>query len=396
MWKPWRFPLATRIRHLSQDVTREAKIGGRGFANTAPELNSSKRSLSRGGSSHVGEKRNSVFAGAPEEAGSYLEHKTEEKFEPDVYSAVKSCSGIGSLVIAKCSHIFESRGDNLDGKCSLQDVLKPGMRLLPETLRQFWRVSELKPEDFLDILIGFGSSTAQVRNVRFLWNLYRWATHQSKEFQHLPRSNEAMVSILADAHMLSQAESLLLSLDDHMALAVSSELFNRIIQAYSEAMNLEKSIALYDYARCKRLIPSATCYQLLLHFLIRKGNDDLILRVYLDMLEVGFGTCTKGDVLDYVITALVKKDKFSQALGILRKLKSLGLKLSEGTVSTIVEGFNKKKDIGDMMNFLEEWRCLPELRLCNRILASSCGNLGTDQAWWCFQGGTIQACKVCV
>ncbi|CAN6307873.1 unnamed protein product [Urochloa humidicola] len=249
MWKPWRFPLATRIRHLSQDVTREAKIGGRGFANTAPELNSSKRSLSRGGSSHVGEKRNSVFAGAPEEAGSYLEHKTEEKFEPDVYSAVKSCSGIGSLVIAKCSHIFESRGDNFDGKCSLQDVLKPGMRLLPETLRQFWRVSELKPEDFLDILIGFGSSTAQVRNVRFLWNLYRWATHQSKEFQHLPRSNEVMVSILADAHMLSQAESLLLSLDDHMALAVSSELFNRITQAYSEAMNLEKSIALYDYAR---------------------------------------------------------------------------------------------------------------------------------------------------
>ena len=54
-----------------------------------------------------------------------------------------------------------------------------------------------------------------------------------------------MVAILVDAHMLSQAESLLLSLDDHMALAVSSELFSRIIQAYSEACNLEKSFALY-------------------------------------------------------------------------------------------------------------------------------------------------------
>ncbi|RCV46372.1 hypothetical protein SETIT_9G526500v2 [Setaria italica] len=381
MWKPWRLPLAIRIRHLR----RGAKIGVRGFANDAPELSSNRGSLLRGGSSHVGEKRNSILAGAPEEAGSDLEQKTGEKFKNDVRSAVKSCSGIGSLVIAKCSHIFESRGDNFDGKCSLQDVLKPGLWLSPETLRRFWRVSELKPEDFLDILIGFGSSAAQVRNARFLWNLYRWASQQSKEFQHLPRSNETMVSVLADAHMLSQAESLLLSLDDHMGLPVSSELFSRIIQVYSEANNLEKSVALYDYARCKRLIPSVSCYQLLLHFLIRMGKDDLILRVYLDMLEVGFGSCTKGDVLDSVVMALIKKNKFAQALGILRQLKSLGIKLSKGSLSIVVEEFNKRKDIGDMMNFLEEWRCLPELRLCNRILASSCTNVGTDQAWLIFQ-----------
>jgi len=205
-----------------------------------------------------------------------------------------------------------------------------------------------------------------------------------------------MVAILVDAHMLSQAESLLLSLDDHMALAVSSELFSRIIQAYSEACNLEKSVALYDYAGCKCLIPSVSCYQVLLHFLIRKRKDELILRVYLDMLQAGFGSCTKGDILDSVVMALIKKDNFLQALAILRQLKSLGLKLSKGSLSIIVEEFNKKKDIGDMMNFLEEWRCLPELRLCNRILASSCTNLGTDQAWWRFQGGTVQTCKVCL
>ncbi|KAF8776437.1 hypothetical protein HU200_003139 [Digitaria exilis] len=290
-----------------------------------------------------------------------------------------------SLVISKCAHIFESRGDTFDGNCSLQDVLKPGLWLLPETLRRFWRVSELKPEDFLDILIGFGSSAAQVRNARFLWNLYRWASQQSKEFQHLPRSNETMVSILADAHMLSQAESLLPSLNDNMALAVSSNLFSQVIQAYSEANNLEKSIALYDYARSKHLIPSVSCYQVILHLLMRNRKDELILRVYLDMLEVGFGSCTKGDVLDSVVMALIKKDKFLQALVILRQLKSVGLKLSKGSLSTIVEEFNKKKDIGDMMNFLEEWRSLPDMRLCNRILVSSCTNLGTDQAWLVFQ-----------
>ncbi|PAN51394.1 hypothetical protein PAHAL_9G590700 [Panicum hallii] len=385
MWKPWRLAGAIRTRHLSPDVRRQTKFGGRGFANDAPELNSDNGSLFRGGSSHVGEKRNPIFAGASEEARSDLVQKTGVKFKPDAHSAVKSCSGIGSLVISKCAHIFESREDTFDGRCSLQDVLKRGLWLSPGTLRRFWRVSELKPEDFLDILIGFGSSAGQVRNARFLWNLYRWASQQSKEFQHLPRSNETMVAILADAHMLSQAESLLLSLDDHMAMAVSSEVFSRIIQAYSEASNLEKSVALYDYARCKRLIPSVSCYQVLLHFLIRKRKDELILRVYLDMLQAGFGSCTKGDILDSVVMALIKKDKFLQALDILRQLKSLSLKLSKGSLSMIVEEFNKKKDIGDMMNFLEEWRCLPELRLCNRILASSCTNLGTDQAWLVFQ-----------
>nr|CAB3496961.1 unnamed protein product [Digitaria exilis] len=158
MWKPRRFPRTFRIQHLRG----EAKVGGRGFANNALELSSNKGSLFRGGSSHVGGKRNSTSAGSPEEAGSDLEHKTGEKFKPGVHSAVKLCSGIGSLVISKCAHIFESRGDTFDGNCSLQDVLKPGLWLSPETLRRFWRVSELKPEDFLDILIGFGSSTAQV------------------------------------------------------------------------------------------------------------------------------------------------------------------------------------------------------------------------------------------
>jgi hypothetical protein len=45
-------------------------------------------------------------------------------------------------------------------KCSLQDVLKPGLWLSPEILRRFWRVSELKPTNFLDILIGFEPSAA--------------------------------------------------------------------------------------------------------------------------------------------------------------------------------------------------------------------------------------------
>ncbi|KAL6649289.1 hypothetical protein ACP70R_013513 [Stipagrostis hirtigluma subsp. patula] len=363
------------------DLRQEAEIGCRGYAKNALELHSGEGNLLK-----CGEKRNSALADAPEEAeGFHLGRGTEEKGEANVHSAVKLCSGIGSLVLAKCSHIFERRGDTFQGDCSLQELLKPGLWLSPETLRRFWRASELKPKDFLDILIGFGPGAVEVRKARFLWNLYRWASCQSKEFKHLPRSNETMVSILADAHMLSQSESLLLSLDNTMAPAIASELFSKIIQAYLEAGNLEKSIALYDCARSKCLIPSDSCYQLLLNVLIRNRKDELTLRAYTDMLEVGLGSCTKGDVLDSVIMALIKKNRFLQALGILRQLRSLDLKLSRGSLSTIIEEFNKKKNIGDMINFLEEWQCLPELRRCNRILTSSCKILGTDEAWLIFR-----------
>ncbi|VAI09288.1 unnamed protein product [Triticum turgidum subsp. durum] len=287
--------------------------------------------------------------------------------------------------MSKCSFIFDSGRDTFEGNCSLRDVLKLGLWLSPETLRRFWRASRLRPEDFLDILIGFGQGAAEVRNARFLWNLYRWASWQSKDFRHLPRSNDIMVSILADAHMLSQAESLLLLLDDNRALTDASRLFSQITQMYSEAGHLDKSVALFDCARSKCLIPSASCYQVLLNRLVGKRKEELVLRVYVDMLEVGLGSCTEGDILDFVVNALVKGDKFLQAIRIIRQLKSLNIEISKGSLSTVAKEFCRKKDIGDMMNFLEEWRYLPELRLCNRMLASLCTNLGTDEAWFVLQ-----------
>ncbi|GJN08967.1 hypothetical protein PR202_ga26929 [Eleusine coracana subsp. coracana] len=376
MWKAWRLPCAIRLRHLSREARREAKIGCRDYAKNAPEQHCNKGRSLKGISRHVGEKHSPILA---------VDVEKSEEFDLNLENGGKSeaklCSGIGRLVIAKCSHIFESRGDTFDRNCSLQDALKPGLWLSPETLRRYWRVSELKPEDFLDILIGFGPGAVEVRNARFLWNLYRWASLQRKEFQHLHRSNESMVSILSAAQMLSQAESLLLSLADTIAPAVANELFSQIIQAYSEYGNLEKSVKLYDFARYKHLIPSVSCYQALLHFLIRKRKNELVLKIYLDMLEVGLGSSTKGDVLNFIVIALIKKGNFLQVLGILRQSKSLGLILSKRSLSTVAEEFNKKKDIGDMMNFLEEWRCLPDLRVCNRILAFSCINHGTDEAW---------------
>ncbi|EMS55454.1 hypothetical protein TRIUR3_05046 [Triticum urartu] len=375
----------------SSNLRREPKIGHRGYANNAPELNSNKGSLFDGERCYtLGKKEgtslcNSAVAGSSEEAGFSAEHETGEKCEADVHLVAKLGPGIGKLIVSKCSFIFDTGRDTFEGNCSLRDVLKLGLWLSPETLRRFWRASRLRPEDFLDILIGFGPGAAEVRNARFLWNMYRWASWQSKDFRHLPRSNDIMVSILADAHMLNQAESLLLLLDDNRALTDASRLFSQITQMYSEAGHLDKSVALFDRARSKCLVPSASCYQVLLNRLVGKRKEALVLRVYVDMLEVGLGSCTEGDVLDFVVNDLVKGDKFLQAIRIIRQLKSLNIEISKGSLSTVAKEFCKKKDIGDMMNFLEEWRYLPELRLCNRMLASLCTNLGTDEAWFVLQ-----------
>jgi hypothetical protein len=65
-----------------------------------------------------------------------------------------------------------------------------------------------------------------------------------------------------------------------------------------------------------------------------------------DILKVGFGSCTKGGIIYSVAISLIKKDNFLQALGILRQLKSLDLKLSKGALSTIEEEFNKESKLG--------------------------------------------------
>ncbi|XP_048572388.1 pentatricopeptide repeat-containing protein At5g15280, mitochondrial isoform X2 [Triticum urartu] len=366
MWKAWQLRRAIHLRRRrpSSNLRREPKIGHRGYANNAPELNSNKGSLFDGERCYtLGKKEgtslcNSAVAGSSEEAGFSAEHETGEKCEADVHLVAKLGPGIGKLIVSKCSFIFDTGRDTFEGNCSLRDVLKLGLWLSPETLRRFWRASRLRPEDFLDILIGFGPGAAEVRNARFLWNMYRWASWQSKDFRHLPRSNDIMVSILADAHMLNQAESLLLLLDDNRALTDASRLFSQITQMYSEAGHLDKSVALFDRARSKCLVPSASCYQVLLNRLVGKRKEALVLRVYVDMLEVGLGSCTEGDVLDFVVNDLVKGDKFLQAIRIIRQLKSLNIEISKGSLSTVAKEFCKKKDIGDMMNFLEEWRIL--------------------------------------
>ncbi|OAY80862.1 Pentatricopeptide repeat-containing protein [Ananas comosus] len=319
-------------------------------------------------------------ASSDEGPSSISASETEIRSEIHMDFVAKAYSGIGKSVISKCSYLWEEKAETFTEKSSLRDVLKMGLNLSPETIRSFWRVPELKPEGFLEILLGFGSDV-NLRTVDFLWNLFKWAERQSSEFRHLQKSYEIMVSMLIKAPMLEEAESLLLSVEVSRVFSDASMMFSEIIQGYAEACRLENSMALYDLARDKGLIPSGSCYQALLRFFIRKGKVEAVLRVYMDMLEFGLGSYSEEHALHFVILELTKKGKIVDALSIIRRVKNSGVEASRGALSAIAEGFCQKKDFNDMLNFLEEWRHIPEVSVCNKIAASLCANLGTQESW---------------
>uniref|UniRef100_A0A6V7QS67 Pentatricopeptide repeat-containing protein n=1 Tax=Ananas comosus var. bracteatus TaxID=296719 RepID=A0A6V7QS67_ANACO len=330
-------------------------------------------------------------ASSDEGPSSISASETDIRSEIHMDFVAKAYSGIGKSVISKCSYLWEEKAETFTEKSSLRDVLKMGLNLSPETIRRFSRVPELKPEGFLEILLGFGSDV-NLRTVDFLWNLFKWAERQSSEFRHLQKSYEIMVSMLIKAPMLEEAESLLLSVEVSRVFSDASIMFSEIIQGYTEACKLDNSMALYDLARDKGLIPSGSCYQALLRFFIRKGKVEAVLRVYMDMLEFGLGSYSEEHALHFVILELTKKGKIVDALSIIRRVKNSGVEASRGALSAIAEGFCQKKDFNDMLNFLEEWRHIPEVSVCNKIAASLCANLGTQESWLFVQKMEILEC----
>ncbi|KAG1334447.1 pentatricopeptide repeat-containing protein, mitochondrial [Cocos nucifera] len=315
-----------------------------------------------------------------EKSGSISACENEIRGEDHLNFASKLSFGIGKSVISRCSFIWEAKVDTLMEKSSLQDLLKLYGDLSPETTRRFWRVSALKPEGFLEILVGFGPDV-HLKKVGFLWKLFRWVEKQSREFKHLPRSYEIMISMLTQAGMLGDAESLLLSPDATGAFSDANGVSSEIIQGYAEACKLENSMALYDRARDLGLVPSASCYRALLNLLIRMEKSESVVRVYKDMIEVGFGSYSDGRVLDVVIGELTKNGQMLEATAVLKQVKVSGIVASPIALSAIAEGLCEKKDFSDMIKFLEEWEHIPETCICNKIVSSVCSDLGTEEAW---------------
>lgn len=271
--------------------------------------------------------------------------------------------------------------DTFAESLSLQDILKEYGHLSPETTRRFWRVSALKPDEFVEILVGFGEGGEDLRNVRFLWDLFRWAGRKWRGFCHLPRSFQIMATLLIRARMLRDAECLLLSDEARGVFCGDGWMFDEIVRGYAEDSQLKNAIALYDKVRERGLVLSASCYKTLLDLLIRMEKAELATRVYVDMIEDGLGSCSEDCCLEFVVGALCRKGRTLEAVNIIRKLKGFDVEPSPGALTAIVEGYCRKKDYEDSLKFMREWNHTPEARTCNKLTSSWCRNLGIEEAW---------------
>ncbi|XP_010258297.1 PREDICTED: pentatricopeptide repeat-containing protein At5g15280 [Nelumbo nucifera] len=291
-------------------------------------------------------------------------------------------SVIGSSVISRCSYLWEKKGETIV-EPSLKYLLLKLSDISPASIRRFWRVSILKPEDVLDIFLGFkfdcGESVYETEKVELLWELFQLAKNQGQDFEHLPRSYNIMVSMLIQVGSLSEAKSLLQTVE---ALPGSHEFFSKISEGYASRGELESSILMYNEMRDRGIIPSLSCYQALLNLLVRMQKSQLAFRVYIDMIEAGFGLGTAEQAtFELVVRLLCKDKKIQEARNLVKKVTTTGLYPSQCVVNAIANGYCGKKDFEDLLSFLSERKCVPDASICNKVVYSLCRNFGTKKAY---------------
>ncbi|CAA7396066.1 unnamed protein product [Spirodela intermedia] len=280
------------------------------------------------------------------------------------------------------SHLWTKRGrDSVEG-FSLLDHVKTSFFLSPKTMRRFWRVSVLKPEDVLDIIVGFGPKVA-AREVDFLLKLFSWASKQEGDFTHLPRTFELMISTLLRAQRLTDAESFLYDMQASGVYSPGlSDFFSEIIKGYIENWDWKRSIALYDQARClPSVLLNVSCYRALLHWLVQMQKTELAERIYADMGDVGLVSSNENYALDFVVQTLCTHDKVLEALNLLKRVRNLGIHCGCKSLDSIADAYSRKSDFEDLLKFLKEWKHMPRASVCHQILFSMSKTCGTDKAW---------------
>lgn len=174
-------------------------------------------------------------------------------------------------VICKCSSRFNHKVDSLTASsASLDELLLSISHVSPETCRKFLRVSDLRPEKVLEILLGFELGVKNLlydaRIVGSLWEIFKRAADRNEGFKPLPQSCEVIASMLMGARMLREVESLLSTMETQGVLLACDEICSSLIEGYVHAGELERAILMYDRMRGKGLVPSSSCYCALIDF----------------------------------------------------------------------------------------------------------------------------------
>ncbi|KAM7510080.1 hypothetical protein LguiB_008955 [Lonicera macranthoides] len=293
-------------------------------------------------------------------------------------------SGIAKSVISRCSLDWDKKTEPFSNP-SLKDLILRLSNFSPKIARRFIRVSALKPEDVLEILLGFDcdhiKSGNEATKIESLWGIFKWASEQSGDFKHLQQSCKVMASMLVRVGMYRDAEFLLSTVESGGILLQCDEIFSNLIAGYLGEADLERSISLYNQMRGLGLVPSLACYRGLISHLVQVSETHLAFRVCVDMVDMGMRlSITDRSVYENVICLLCRDGKIQEARNLVKKVVNLGMQPSNIVLNAIAGGYCEKKDYDDVLSFFAEINCAPDVVIGNMIIHSLCRDFDVERA----------------
>ncbi|XVE68172.1 hypothetical protein DITRI_Ditri09bG0047400 [Diplodiscus trichospermus] len=308
---------------------------------------------------------------------------SDQRKETQIDLSSIDCSGIAKAINLRYPQVVEKKGKTFSN-ASLKELLLDISDVIPETARKLRRVSVLKPEDVLEILLCFeiekGKCSFGVRKLGTIWEIFKWAGEKIMGFKHLPRSFEVMVSMLIEARMFKEVELLVLELEREGILLDNHGIFCSLIEGYIGFGDLESAISVFDKMKKRGLVPSSSCYRAFIDVLIARKRTELAFQVYLDIVKMDPSLSDeKMLVFENVIRLLCEDGRIQEARNLLKKV-SLGFRPSSLVINEIACAYCEKKDFEDLLRLLFELNWLPDVIVGNKIIHTLCSNFGVKRA----------------
>ncbi|MCE3052072.1 hypothetical protein HAX54_051503 [Datura stramonium] len=296
------------------------------------------------------------------------------------YSSSAIFSGVEKYVKSESLSLLSNKGE-VSHNPVIKDYLLRLSEISPATVRRFWRVSVLNPHDVLEILLGFqndcGNFEVECKKIESLWGIYVWASKQSRNFRHLPKTSGIIASMLGRVGLFKEVECLVSLLDGQGIFLDNHEIYSNLVEVLVGDHQLEKAIAYYDRMRMRGLSPSISCYRVLLEFLIQTNETQLAFQIYTDALNIGLGrSVSEGGIYEGVIRLLCTDAKVQDARNLVKKVLAFGIQPNYLVLSSIASGYCDKRDYDDLLSFFVEVSCTPDVSIVNKLIHSVCGQFG--------------------
>ncbi|PWA50142.1 hypothetical protein CTI12_AA475910 [Artemisia annua] len=288
-----------------------------------------------------------------------------------------SSTGLTNSILAKCSHLLNNKNEPSITNASIQQLLLNISNINPKITRKLWRKNEIKPQDFHELLLGFESCNGKllldVKKIESLLAIFRRVS-----VKHVDESFRIMVGLLVRVGLFKDAEWVLMEMDKEGVLLDDVVIYFKLIEWYVGVDELGKCVELYDKMRGLDLVPSVSCYGSLVEYLVCRGECELVLRVYDDMVR--YSVVEKG-VYEKVVRVLCRGGKVQDARNLIKRTFACGLQPTSLVLDAIASGYCEKKDYDDLLSLFSEMDCVPDVAVGNKIIQSMCQNLGIEEAF---------------